>query len=285
MQHENTPVQNFEGIRQGIVCKLDEAVMRCTSSIVWDKFAFPQMDQEFWREEALCYHPGKMLNIGVHMTGFRLMLQDDKGQYPNSCHALIFEGSMLVYDPQHDIAQWVPVWGTPATLTMTELHVANNLNNMVPSPYSEVELVRPLSPQIIKGMLAGAKSDMDSSAIDSRDEWDKVEVGVWSHCPTPMAKIGPTWAEVRTAAQDEEVIKKQASTWDDIVSRQLPGGAEEEDWGREEGNHSAVEPQFEDATIEEEEDKEEFLVESVTEEKLEQPVVRELLAEELGEPP
>ena len=124
VQHENMLVQNLEGIRQGIVHKLDEAVMRCMSSIAWDKFAFPQTDQEFWREEALCYHPRKMLNIGVCMTGFRLMLQDNKGQYPNSGCALIFEGSMLVYDPQRDIAQWVPVQAMSATLTMMELHMA-----------------------------------------------------------------------------------------------------------------------------------------------------------------
>ena len=110
------------------------------------------------------------------MTGFRLMLQDDKGQYPNSGRALIFEGSMLVYDLQHDIAQWVPVWGMSATLTMMELHVANDLCNMVPSPQSEAELVRPPSPEIIKGIPAGAESDTNSSVIDSGDEWDKTEV-------------------------------------------------------------------------------------------------------------
>ena len=120
-QHENMPVQNLEGIRQNIVRRLDEAAMRCPSNIVWDRFAFLQTDQEFWREEALCYCPGKMLDVGAHMTGFRLMLQDDKGEYTNSGHAIIFEGSMLVYDPQCDIAQWVPVWGASAALTMTEL--------------------------------------------------------------------------------------------------------------------------------------------------------------------
>ena len=82
-----------------------------------------------------------------------------------------------------------------------------------------------------------------------------------------MAKIGPTWVEVHATVQEEEVIKKQDSTWDDIVSRQLPGGAEKEDWGREEGGHPTVEPQFKDATVEEVEDEEEVMVESVTEEK------------------
>ena len=58
------------------------------------------MDQECWREEALCYRPGKTLDVGMRMPGFRLMLQDDKGEYPHSGRALIFKGSMLVYDPQ-----------------------------------------------------------------------------------------------------------------------------------------------------------------------------------------
>ena len=102
------------------------------------------MDQEYWREEALYYCPGKMLDIRMCMPGFRLMLQDDKGQYPHSSHALIFEGSMLVYDPQWDIAQWVPIWGTSATLTTSELCTANDLNNMVPSPSSELEPAKPI---------------------------------------------------------------------------------------------------------------------------------------------
>ena len=55
-----------------------------------------------------------MIDVGACMMGFQLMLQDNKGQYANSAHALKFEGSMLVYDPQHDIAQWVPVWGASA---------------------------------------------------------------------------------------------------------------------------------------------------------------------------
>ena len=175
------------------------------------------------------------------------MLQDDKGEYTNSGCAIIFEGSMLVYDPQCDIAQWVPVWGASAALTMTELCMANDLSNMVPSPNSEAEPVRPPSPKIVKGVLAGAEIDTDSSVIDSGDEWDKMEVGVWQHCPTLTVKIGPTWVEVHAAMQEEEMIQNRDSTWKDIVNRQSSGGAEEEDWGAEEDSQSAAEPQFKDA--------------------------------------
>ena len=143
----NIPVQNLEGVRKSIVRKLDEIAMCDTSIMIsWDQFAFPQADQECWREEALCYRPGKTLDVRTRMPGFRLMLQNDKGQYPHSGHALIFEGSMLVYDPQWDITQWVPIRGTSATLTMPELHAAYDLNNMVPSPSSELELANPPIP-------------------------------------------------------------------------------------------------------------------------------------------
>ena len=82
---------------------------------------------------------------------------------------------------------------------------------------------------------------MNSSAIDSGDEWDKTEVRVFSRCTTPTAKIGPTWAEVHAASQEEEVTKNQDSTWEDIVSKQLPGGVE--NWDTEEDSQYVVEPQ------------------------------------------
>ena len=216
------------------------------------------MDQECWREEALCYCPGKMLDIRTHMPGFRLMLQDDKGQYPHSGCALIFEGSMLVYDPQWDIAQWVPIWGMSATLTMLELHAANDLNNMVPSPSSEVEAAKPLSPEIMKGILGGTESDTNSLVIDSGDEWDKTEgVGVFSCCSTPTTKSSLTFQLqfsvffnntfhriISVTAQEEEMVRNQALTWEEIVSTQLAGDAE--NWDAED-SQSVVKPQFEDA--------------------------------------
>ena len=205
----NIPVQNLRGMRQGIVRKLDEIATRNTSKITWDQFVFPLADQEGWGEEALCYHPGKMLNVRTCMPGFRLMLQYDDEQCPHSGCTLIFEGSMLVYDPQWDIAQWVPVRGISATLTMPELHTAYDLNNFVQSPSSELEPTRPSSTQIVKCILGGTESDTNSSAIDSGDEWDKTEgTRALSCCSTPTSKIGPTCAEVHTAGQEEKVARK-----------------------------------------------------------------------------
>ena len=100
------------------------------------------------------------------------------------------------------------------------------------------------------------------------------------HCSTPMTKIGPTWAEVHAAAQEEKMARNQAATWEDIVSKQLPGDVE--NWDTED-SQSAVDPQFEDTHIEDEEDDDQVVIETVTEEELEETVAGRPPTQEFGE--
>ena len=61
------------------------------------------------------------------------------------------------------------------------------------------------------------------------------------------------------------MARNWALTWEDIVNTQLPGDAE--NWDAEEDSQSAVEPQFENAPVDEEENDEQVVIESVTEEE------------------
>ena len=108
---------------------------RHPSTMAWDRFTFPQTEEKHWKEEVLSHYPGKVLNVGAHMPGFKLMMQNKKGHYGNAAHTLKFEGQMFIYDPQKDISQWVPVRGVSTSLTMAELRSANDLNNMNPYLY------------------------------------------------------------------------------------------------------------------------------------------------------
>ena len=101
---------------------------------------------------------------------------------------------------------------------MPELCAANDLNNMVPSPTSNLPAAKPSSPKILKCILAGTESDTNSLEMDSGDEWDKTETVGPSRSSTPTTKIGPTWAEVHAAAQEEEMVKSQAPSWEDILN-------------------------------------------------------------------
>ena len=142
---------------------------------------------------------------------------------------------------------------------MLELRVANNLNNMVPSPLSELPAAKPPPTEIVKCIPAGAESDMNSSVMDSGDEWDKMETVGPSRSSTPTTKIGPTWAEVHTATLEEEVAKSQAPSWEDILN--TTPTKEGENWDTVD-SHSATEDQFDNVIIEDV-----VVIQTVTEEE------------------
>ena len=142
---------------------------------------------------------------------------------------------------------------------MPELRVANDLNNMVPLPLSELPAAKPPPTEIMKCILAGTESDTNSSVMDSRDEWDKTDTVGPSRSSTPTTKIGPTWAEVHAAAQEEEMVKSQAPSWEDIINTTLTEKGE--NWDMVD-SQSTVEDQSDDVIIEDE-----VVIQTVTEEE------------------
>ena len=142
---------------------------------------------------------------------------------------------------------------------MPELCVANDLNNMVPSPLSELPVAKPPSTEIVKCIPAGTESNTNSSVVDSGDEWDKTETVRPSRSSTLTMKIGPTWAEVHVATQEEEMAKSQAPSWGDILN--TTPTKEEENWDVVD-SQSTAEDQFNDVIIEDE-----VVIQTVTEEE------------------
>ena len=148
---------------------------------------------------------------------------------------------------------------------MVELRSTNDLNNMIPSPYEGTEPIQPPSPALVKGIPMGAESDTDSSEEeDSREEWDKKEHGNWSRCPSPPLGVGPTWAEVHAAAQ-EQVLEKNTPTWEDIISKHVPRNNEDEDSDWDKQDAGPVESLFEDTAIAADTDMEDPMEESTVE--------------------
>ena len=142
---------------------------------------------------------------------------------------------------------------------MPELCAANDLNNMVPSPLSKLPAAKLPSTEVVKCIPAGTESDTNSSIVDSGDEWDKMETVGPSRSSTPTAKIGPTWAEVHAATQEEEMAKSQAPSWEDIVN--MTPTEKEENWDAVD-SQSAAEDQYDDVIIEDE-----VIIQTITEEE------------------
>ena len=124
-------------------------------------------------------------------------------------------------------------------------------------PLSELLVAKPPPIEVMKCILAGVESDTNSSIVDSGDEWDRTETVGSSRSSTPTTKIGPTWADVHAAAQEEEMVKSQAPSWGDMPNT-MPT-EEEENWDTVD-SQSAAEDQFDDVA-------EEVLIHTVTDEK------------------
>ena len=140
--------------------KLEEVATRQSSNTAWDRLAFLPKEEQHWWQEVLSHYLGKTLDVGTHMPGFWLMIQDEEGCYSIATHALKFKGSMFIYDPQRDISQWVLVRGTSSALTLSELRVANDLNIMNPFPCDATGLIQPWehhSPMLVQGIPVGAE--------------------------------------------------------------------------------------------------------------------------------
>ena len=151
--------------------------------------------------------------------------------------------------------------------------MANDLNNMVPSPLSELLAAKPPSTEIVKCIPVGTESDTNSSIVDSGDEWDKTETVGPSRSSTPTTKIGPTWAEVHAAAQEEEMAKSQAPSWGDILN--TTPTEEGENWDTVD-SQSTTEDQFDDVIVEDE-----VVIQTVMEEEeLDHAVVGEPLTQQ-----
>ena len=126
--------------------RLDEVVTCHLSVTAWDSFTFPQAEEEHWKEECLSYYPGKVVNIGTHMPGIRLVVQNAEGRCGTPACVLMYEGHMLIYDPGRNLSEWVPMRGMSSLLTSVELRSAKNLNNICPYPHSGWELTKAHSP-------------------------------------------------------------------------------------------------------------------------------------------
>ena len=105
----------------------------------------------------------------MQATEFRVT--DKEGTYLCVAWALVFEGSILVYNPTRDKAEWVPAHGVTNDLSWVEERSAVALANYVPCVLQEVDRITELGAH----RLVGWPDDSSSEAED--DEQTEEEDG------------------------------------------------------------------------------------------------------------
>ena len=113
---------------------MDELVIRVPSLDALDQFIWPPavaMPQALTEAEQYSYHRGQTVDLGPVMLVAQLKVTDEVGTYLCVAWALVFEGSILAYNPPRDEVEWVPSCGLANDLTWAEVRSAMALANYV----------------------------------------------------------------------------------------------------------------------------------------------------------
>ena len=120
---------------------LDDVAVRVPSLDTWDQFVWPlgaAMPLAATKVEQYGYCHGHAIDLGPIMLATQLRVTDEEGTYLCVAWALVFDGSILAYNPTRDKAEWVPAHGISDDLSWAEERSAVALANFVPHIPQEV---------------------------------------------------------------------------------------------------------------------------------------------------
>ena len=142
-QRENGPTAH-------IITFLDELVVCIPSLDAWDQLVCPPgvATPQALTEAELCgYCRGQAEDLSPVMLAAQFRVAEEGGAYLCIARALVFEGSVLAYNPTMNKAEWVPVCSLANDLTWAEERSAVALVNCVPCAPAEVARIARLGAQ------------------------------------------------------------------------------------------------------------------------------------------
>ena len=128
---------------------VDDVAVRVPSLDAWDQFVWPlgvAMPWATMEVEQYSYHHGQAVDLGPVMLATQFRVTDKVGIYLCVVRALVFEGSILAYNPTRDEVEWVPTCGVANDLSWAEEKSAMALANYVPCISQEVASIARLEP-------------------------------------------------------------------------------------------------------------------------------------------
>ena len=152
--------------------------------------------------EQYSYRHGHAIDLNPVMPVTQFRVTDEEGTYLCVAWALVFEGSVLVYNPTRDEAEWVPVCGVANDLSWVEERSAVALANYVPCVPQEVACIAGLGAHHLVSWPNDSSSEKeedwqaedeedgqaeeeeDGQAEEEEDEWEEEED------PTDMEEQG-----------------------------------------------------------------------------------------------
>ena len=174
---------------------MDELAICVPSLDAWDQFIWPPaaaVPRALTEAEPYGYCCGQAIVLGPVMPAAQLRVTDKVGTYLCAAWALVFEGSVLAYNPTRDEAEWVPVCGLTNDLTWAKERSAVALANYMPCVSQEAAQITRLG--ACRLVSWPADSSMSEEEEEEQEETD----------PEPPV----TDAELEQGEEDEEKIRQ-----------------------------------------------------------------------------
>ena len=106
--------QRDNGPTTHIISYLDKLAVCIPTSEAWDEMVWLTMAvtlQVPTKAESYGYCPGQVVDLGPMMLAVQFRVTNERGTYLCTARALVFEGSILTYNPALNEAEWIPVRG------------------------------------------------------------------------------------------------------------------------------------------------------------------------------
>ena len=153
----------------------------CVPSLdAWDKFlwlldmAMPQATMEV---EQYGYHHSHAVDLSPIMPATQFRVTDEEETYLCAVRALVFEGSVLVYNPTRDEVEWVPTHGIANDLSWVEERSAVALANFMPCIPQEATHIARLGAHCLMSWPDDSSSEEEDNGQveEEEDEWEEEE--------------------------------------------------------------------------------------------------------------
>ena len=146
--HQTIYCKVEEGLVDHIVSFLDKLAVWVPSLNAWNQFAWPPVaaiPQTSKEAELYGYCHSQVVDLGPVMPAAQFRVMNEARNYMCVVRPLVFEGSVLAYNPVMNEAEWVPMCGLSNDLTQAEERSAIALANYVPYIHKEVACIMRLS--------------------------------------------------------------------------------------------------------------------------------------------
>ena len=126
---------------------LDDMAVHIPTLDVWNQFVWSPSaaaPRAVMQVEQYGYRHRNAVDLGTVMLVMELRVTDKEGAYLCMVRALIYEGSVLAYNPTRNKMEWVPTCGVTNDLSWAEERMAITMANFVPHGPQEADHIEEL---------------------------------------------------------------------------------------------------------------------------------------------